>query len=204
MKTLQEKKEIMLREANFVKGLIHGSNLLESMKAFSVMKKYHADTFRKDGLGYDTHPVRVTHQLLATGIKNDSIIAAALLHDVIEDCSVSETQLRNDYGFSDETMTILTFVTKKKNYNEETYYRNIASNPGAILVKISDRLHNLSTMHGAFSQEKMLSYVEETYTHILPLCRILKYEFPEYANASYIIKNQIETICEIYSSLLTK
>jgi len=204
MKTLQEKKDIMLREANFVKGLIHGSQLQESMKAFNVMKKYHAGTFRNGGLDYDTHPVRVTHQLLASGIREDSIIAAALLHDVIEDCDISETQLRNDYGFSNDTMVILSKVTKKKGYVEEAYYANISNNAGAILVKIADRLHNLSTMHGVFTNEKMIKYVEETYTYILPLCRTLKYEFPEYANASYLIKNQIETICEIYSSFLIK
>lgn len=202
MKSLDEKKLIMERESNFIKGTIHGKSLQESMKAFNVMKKLHEGVKRGGGLDYSTHTVRVAHQLIAAGVDEDYIIAAALLHDVIEDCNVSEDELRNRYNIHPEVVSIVAKVTKWKGYDNETYFGRINSSSAAMLVKISDRLHNISTMHGAFSHEKMLKYVEETYTHIIPMCRVLKYEYPQYANISYIMKNQIETICEIYESLL--
>jgi len=185
-----------------LKGVIHGKALPESMKAFNVMKKLHEGVKRSGGLDYSTHTVRVTHQLIAAGIDDDYVIAAALLHDVIEDCNVSEDDLRNKYRLHPQVVSIVAKVTKWKGYDNETYFERINASPEAMLVKISDRLHNISTMHGAFPPEKMLSYVAETYKYIIPMCRSLKYEYPQYANVSYVMKNQIETICEIYESLL--
>lgn len=94
MKTLEEKMVILERESNFVKGVIHGQKMLESMRAFNVMKALHNGVQRKGGLAYSTHPVRVAHQLLANGVSDDNVIAAALLHDVLEDCNVTESALQ--------------------------------------------------------------------------------------------------------------
>lgn len=204
MKSLEEKQIILERESNFVKGNIHGRNMVESMRAFNVMKSLHRGVMRKGGLEYSTHPVRVAHQLLANGVTDDNVIAAALLHDVLEDCNVTESLLQEQFSISDKVLSIVASVTKKKGYNNTDYYGNINNSAEAMLVKISDRLHNLSTMHGAFSKEKMLEYVKETYDFVIPMCKNLKYRYPEYANVSYIMKNQIETICEIYESLLIR
>lgn len=199
MKTLQEKKDIMAREAMFVKGFIHGMKLKESMRAFTLMMRYHEGVVRKSGLDYTTHPVRVAHQLLASGVSDDHIIAAALLHDVVEDCPITLSDLTE---FTIPTCDIISLVTKVDS-DLDRYYREISTDVGAMLVKISDRLHNLSTMHGAFSKVKMLDYVEETYKYIIPMCKTLKYNYPEYSSVSYTMKNQMETICEIYLSLIT-
>lgn len=204
MKSLDEKKLILEREANFVKGRINGLGLSESMKAFTVMKHYHEGMKRMGGLEYSTHPIRVAHQLLAAGVHDDNVIAAALLHDVIEDCHVTAEHLQSAHHLSKEVTDIVMAVTKTKDYNIDTYYGQINDSAEAMLVKISDRLHNISTMHGAFSKEKMLKYVKETYDYVIPMCKNLKYSYPQYADVSYIMKNQIETICEIYESLLTK
>ena len=65
MKSLDEKKAILGREANFVKGFLHGAKMEQSMKAYNLMVSYHKGVVRKNGLDYTTHPIRVAHQLLA-------------------------------------------------------------------------------------------------------------------------------------------
>ena len=67
-------------------------------------------------------------------------------------------------------------------------------NGKASICKIIDRCNNVSTMSGVFKKEKLLEYINETNTFIMPLIRSTKERYPEYQNALFLLKYQIVTL----------
>jgi len=130
------------------------SPLLERALRFSSVS--HRDQFRKGGeIPYITHPFAVALILKEHGIVEETAIAAALLHDVIEDtdCSIEELQKE----FPGEVVEIVSRMTERKLDEEgrkrswhdrkQEHVRTIA-NAGRLsrTVFLADKLHNLSTM----------------------------------------------------------
>ena len=78
-------------------------------RAFEAAEKAHRGQLRKSGDPYITHPVAVAEILVDFGLYPSSI-AAALLHDTVEDTAYSPEKLRQD--FVDEVATLVEGVTK--------------------------------------------------------------------------------------------
>ena len=187
-------------------------NLNETYKALQFMRMQHAGQFRKrskyavEKVLYINHPLLMASQAHAMGIRDDAVLASLLLHDVIEDTGVTKEEL----PFSNEIREIVDLVSFRipegmtKKQAKEVYYRNISGNPKACLVKIFDRCNNVSTMAGSFSRRKMLQYIRETEEYVLPLADILKNEFPEYSDISFLIKYHILSVIETIKYLLAE
>lgn len=91
-------------------------------------------------------------------------------------------------------LKIVKDVTKSKDYNDE-YYAKIQNDPEAVLVKLADRYHNLSTLYN-FTEEKKSKYIKETEDYVYPL---IKYAENHYYQYSSIIRNldlAIEANCQ--------
>lgn len=141
----------------------------------------HEGQTRKDKVTpYISHPIRVTSLLRSAGVHDDYLLSAAVLHDVIEDCKVTSGMLK-DIGFCEETIDIVYLVSKRKAQNVEDYYELIKDNEKAILLKLADRCHNLSTMAGIFTVAGMEKYIEETEKYILPLGKYARKCYPQYS-----------------------
>ena len=124
------------------------------------------------------------------GLENDALLAAVLLHDVVEDCGVRPDEL----PVSPEVQEVVSLVSKpQKPYSEKEYYKRIAANPMACLVKCIDRCNNLSSMSMGFSDEKIAEYVKETETYYPELLRIVK-QCPEYNNAAWLLSYQMRSL----------
>ena len=118
--------------------------------ALQVSAKAHNDQVRKGSdTPYLVHPVGVM-LILAEFTNNDEVLAAALLHDVLEDCSdvYSESQMRREFG--DEITGIVKAVTKDSAITDwrarnDNYLATLrASNNGsAIMVCAADKINNL-------------------------------------------------------------
>ncbi len=128
-------------------------------KALTFAEKAHCGQFRKDGKPYFSHVKAVAHKVLLDWFQlipreaqdewnrhKDHVVAAAALHDTIEDCGVTTNQLLHE-GFSPLTVEIVDMVSKKKG---ETYFdfvmRLNESHPfktGAVAVKLADIEDNL-------------------------------------------------------------
>jgi (p)ppGpp synthase/HD superfamily hydrolase len=132
------------------------------------------------------------------GIRDDAVLAAVLLHDVVEDTEYTLEEL----PFSDEVKELVNLLTHVKGQGNEEYFGRIAKNGKACLIKVLDRCNNVSTMAASFSREKLISYIEETETYILPLADILKHEYPVYGDAAFILKYQIIALIETMKNLL--
>lgn len=191
----------------FLKGYAISKKMRNTLIALSVAYQFHAGQKRKGGSPYIIHPLEVASYLINLNIDDDNIISAAILHDVIEDCNIENPyqKLGKRYGINKEIIDIVLLLTKSKDYKktdptQEIYYSKIKENKAALIIKLSDRANNLSTID-AFTKEKMISYVNETKELVFPICKYGKSYYPEYSNAITIMKYQMVSICETIESL---
>jgi GTP pyrophosphokinase len=121
-------------------------------RAFAVADKLHAGQVRRSGEAYISHPLAVT-QILA-GLGMDPVtLAAALLHDTVEDTDYTLEQLRSDFG--DEVTLLVDGVTKL----DKVFFGDIAEaetirkmmitagrDVRVLIIKLADRVHNMRTI----------------------------------------------------------
>ena len=121
------------------------------VRAYEVAEKAHEGQMRKSGEPYITHPVAVATILAELGMTPQTL-AAALLHDTVEDTDYTLDKLRADFG--DEIALLVDGVTKldKLQYGEaaqaETVRKMIIAmshDIRVLLIKLGDRLHNART-----------------------------------------------------------
>lgn len=75
--------------------------------------------------------------------------------------------------------------------------------PKAALIKLSDRLHNSSTLY-TFTNEKMRKYLRETDMFLIPMASYCKKYYPEFTNAFGILKRNIEALNSSMKIMLEK
>ncbi|GAA4286038.1 bifunctional (p)ppGpp synthetase/guanosine-3',5'-bis(diphosphate) 3'-pyrophosphohydrolase [Georgenia daeguensis] len=121
------------------------------VRAYEVAEKAHRGQMRKSGDPYITHPVAVATILAELGM-TPSTLAAALLHDTVEDTGYPLSQLRAEFG--DEIALLVDGVTKldKVTYGDaaqaETVRKMVvamAKDIRVLVIKLADRLHNART-----------------------------------------------------------
>ncbi len=145
-------------------------------KAYAVAHWAHRHQRRKTGDPYIDHPVAVASFLLDLQLDSASI-AAALLHDVVEDTGVILEQVEQMFG--SEVAVLVDGVTKlseleakdKEEARAGTYrklFLAIANDPRVVLIKLSDRLHNMRTLQGT-SPEQQQRVARETMEIYAPL-----------------------------------
>jgi GTP diphosphokinase / guanosine-3',5'-bis(diphosphate) 3'-diphosphatase len=156
----------------------HGAALIRN--AYAIAREAHAGQMRASGEPYIDHPVAVAEVLLDLHLDAASI-AAALLHDVVEDTLVTKEQIEALFGA--EIAHLVDGVTKltkleaqsKEDAQAGTYRKMfiaMADDPRVVLVKLADRLHNLRTI-GAKGAESQRRTARETMEIYAPLAHRL-------------------------------
>lgn len=184
----------MHKELVYLKGFAKGMSYWEMLKAIQVAIELHNGQTRKAGGDYVEHPMKVVSEFVALKIYDEVLLSAGLLHDVVEDCNITRSQLIMDYGFSKDVTDVVMLVTKDKFTPINIYYENMKKDVRAILLKVSDRCHNISTMTNAFSIDKMKEYITETEAYILPLCKYGINYYPQYSDELIVMRNHIESV----------
>jgi GTP diphosphokinase / guanosine-3',5'-bis(diphosphate) 3'-diphosphatase len=156
-------------------------------RAYRKAEAAHAGQFRKSGEPYFTHCVAVA-QMLADMKLDAETVAAALMHDLIEDTPITLEEMRNEFG--DSLAGIVDGVTKLENLpikmesdkrsrtadREMEYIRKMLLAMGddvrIVLVKLADRLHNMRTL-GFMPEEKQRRIAQETLDIFAPLANRL-------------------------------
>lgn len=193
-----------------VRSFALSEGLNETVRALEYMRRQHSGQFRKQAfftaekIAYINHPLLMCCQAHAFGIRDDALLSAILLHDVVEDTGVSVEEL----PFSDEVRKIVSLVSfhiregMTKEESKKDYYKKIRQNGKACVVKAIDRCNNVSTMSGSFSRDKMAEYIMETETYVFPVLDTLKNEYPEYNDLAFLIKYQLLALLETIKCLL--
>ncbi|MGL4453285.1 MAG: HD domain-containing protein [Sarcina sp.] len=189
------------KEVIYLKGYLRGKSYVQAIKALILAEKLHEGQKRRSGEPYIIHPVRVANGLISLGIADESIVIAALLHDILEDTKVTKEQLLGKYALPKEAVEIIVLLTKKKkNYDAQEYYHNIGESSKATIVKIADRCHNIATLQ-FFNDEKIAAYVKDTEKYIYPLFKKLKDREPGYEDSVYYMKYHIDSIIGVVRAL---
>ena len=158
----------------------HPVDLTRIRSAYETAKAAHNGQKRKDGSPYVTHCVAAADIAADMGLDEDSIVAA-LLHDVIEDTSLTHEDIARQFGPSVadivEGVSKLTRVqyTSKEDEQMENLRKMLlamAKDIRVILIKIADRLHNMRTMDYQ-SPEKQRSKSLETMEIYAPIAHRL-------------------------------
>ena len=149
-------------------------------KAYNLAVLKHEGQLRKSGEEYVNHPIAVAKIIAEMGLDTSSV-AAALLHDVVEDTDCTDAEMEEQFG---ETIALLVCgVTKlgKIPYTskEEQQVENLrkmflamAQDVRVIVIKLADRLHNLRTMK-SMPEEKQREKARETLEVYAPLAHRL-------------------------------
>ena len=179
-------------------GIVHSRSQGLIDFAYTFAARAHGSQKRKyTGEPYITHPVAVAKITMTADYCDCEMIAAAILHDVIEDYDVSSEEVENIFGLN--VVRAVQLLSKdKENYSPEAYFNLISKCPIASLVKGGDRVHNVQTMHGVFSDEKKAQYISECENFILPMLKEARkrfpYQEPAYQNIKLVLLSQIELI----------
>ncbi|MGQ0617171.1 MAG: RelA/SpoT family protein [Acidimicrobiia bacterium] len=134
-------------------------------RAYAVAAEAHREQVRKSGDPYITHPLAVARIVTDLGL-DDTTIAAALLHDAVEDTKLTLDDVATRFG--DQVAAIVDGVTKlerirfdSKEAQQSATMRKmlvaVAKDVRVLIIKLSDRLHNMSTVAGmpAWKQERV-------------------------------------------------
>lgn len=180
-----------------VRNYIHKEESIKLIEdAYKFALKKHEGQYRKSGEPYIIHVIQVGYILaqLRTGPKT---IAAGLLHDVIEDCDICAEEFIERFG--EEVYRLVEAVTKignlkfkdEKEYlasNHRKIFIAMAQDVRVILIKLSDRLHNMRTLQ-FMREEKQKKIASETLEVYAPIAHRLGISE---------IKNELEDLCFQY------
>lgn len=151
------------------------------MKAYDLANKSHDGQLRKSGEPYIIHPLQVAYIVADIGLDDESV-CAALLHDVVEDTEITLQNIKDEFG--EEIAEMVDGVTKLSKLQENITikerqvedYRKMFLAMGrdirVILIKLSDRLHNMRTLK-YLKRDRQIAISKETMELFAPLANRL-------------------------------
>jgi len=189
-------------------------------RALDYAVRMHDGQSRRSGEPYIEHPVSAAKYLADLSLDAPTI-AAALLHDVVEDCDVTVDDLRREFG--DDVASLVDGVTKltkldslasddrdvhrPANDRQAESLRKMlvamAEDIRVVLIKLADRLHNMQTL-GALGPDRREAIAQETLDIYAPLAHRLgmgevKWQLEDLA-FRYLQPNQYRAISKLLSS----
>ena len=135
--------------------------------AEDIAHRAHAGQVDKSGVDYITHPARVAAGVRAHG-GDDEAVAAAWLHDVLEDCDVTAGDLLTA-GIPVPVIDAVKAVTKSTGEPLEAYCERILANPTALRVKRADIEDNTNPARTAVLPKETRARLDAKYTRVRSL-----------------------------------
>ena len=140
-------------------------------KAIYWARKYHGDQKRKSGEPYYFHPLAVAYMISDYNLKTD-IIAASILHDLVEDTEVTVDMIQGTFG--ERIAEMVDRLTRDRPDGTKLTVEQVLNNAyhlkdkEVLLIKLFDRLHNIQTI-GGLSVEKTEKAISETLKNFITL-----------------------------------
>lgn len=178
----------------------HDPRFYEVVAALNFFQSLHAEELRKDGVTKGFY-----HQLnmLAFAMSFEaclpdapSVYITILGHDSVEDYRKQAAAIAMQLSAPD--FALIEGMSKidqnERKMTNAVYYERLKSNPILSVVKMIDRLHNLSTMLGVFAPHKVMDYCDETRKFVLPMAKHARQAFPQYEPVLVMLKQVIELL----------
>ena len=175
----EEKKEILRQYRGLLKELKPklkpgDKELLRT--AFEIAAEAHKTMRRKSGEPYILHPLavaRICVEEIGLGVRST---ICALLHDTVEDTDITLQDIQREFGAEitkivdglTKISTVMDTNTSQQAENFKKILLTLTDDPRVILIKLSDRLHNMRTMD-SMKREKQLKISSETVYVYAPL-----------------------------------
>ena len=140
-------------------------------KAIYWSKIYHVNQFRKSGEPFYSHPVEVAYMVSDYNLKTD-VIVASILHDIVEDTKVTVEMIQSTFG--SRIAEMVDRLTRNRPDGSKLSVEEILNNAyqkqdeEVLLIKLFDRLHNLTTLD-AMTDEKKKKIALETLSSFLTI-----------------------------------
>ena len=143
--------DLIKKASNYIED---NSELEKIRRAYKFAEEKHSGQYRVSGEPYIYHPL-CTAMILTTVTADCDTLCAGLMHDVIEDCNVSKSEIEELFG--KEVAKLVDGVSKisKMHFSTENealveYYKKIivgmSEDVRVIIIKLADRLHNMRTL----------------------------------------------------------
>ena len=196
----EEEKKLILREyrslLRVLKSRLKPGDKELLRRAFEMAAEAHETMRRKSGEPYILHPIAVAKicvEEIGLGVRST---LCALLHDTVEDTDITLDDIRREFG--EEISRIVDGLTKIANVidvnasqqaeNFKKILLTLTDDPRVILIKLSDRLHNMRTLD-VMKREKQLKIASETIFIYAPLAHRM---------GLYAIKTEMEDLAMKY------
>ena len=193
-----------------MRGYLDGRGFFVAAEALEFTRKLEQGT-RKDGETPKFHHQLSIARLVRTVdphlIHPEYAIAAAFLHDVLEDHGATFSREALAERFGQDLADIVWRLSKKCNglvKDYDLYFGELAGCPVGSVVKLADRCHNIQTMQGVFDIPKQRAYMKEVEDWFYPLIRTARRAFPRqygaYENLKILLRCQCSLIQFIHAT----
>ena len=145
-------------------------------KAIYFAKKYHDGQLRKSGEPFYTHPLEGAYMISDYNLKTD-VIAASILHDIVEDTEVTVEMIQGTFG--ERIAEMVDRLTRDRPNGTKLSVEQVLNNAyqlkdkEVLIIKLFDRLHNIQTI-GSMNIEKMEKITNETLINFVLLSEYLE------------------------------
>lgn len=193
----------------FIEHYAEKHRLFNTAIALPLARGLHNGSYRKTPMirgGVGHRPPYVIHCLTVTKMladmwlpiskeEEDLLLAASLLHDSLEDVAFPEDgrEFMTQFSLDPKVYETVKTVTKRKDFTleeEQAFFRHINENRDALLIKLSDRGHNVTDLY-SMSQAKIREYITETRTYFMPMCEYAREHYPELEPVIEIMQDQL-------------
>ena len=151
----KENQEVSVEEFfAYIRSYLDEKQMALVEKAYKLAEMKHAEQKRRSGEPYIIHPTQVAY-ILAQMKMDEETLAAAFLHDVVEDTDTTLQQLREQFG-AKVTMLVdgvtklgkIEYISKEERQieNYRKMFLAMAQDIRVVIIKLADRLHNMRTM----------------------------------------------------------
>lgn len=175
-----------------------GSNALKALDLVRNVMCIENGFIRDDGSDYYIHCVEVANTLLSYGIRDEDVICAGLLHDIIEDVE-GYNQITLEKLFNANVARLVNLLTKEHdvdyhdNNNLKNYIAGIKTDANASAIKTADRMHNMMTLNNKTFKNRYKKAIE-TKKYYIPFFNECRKHYTRYENLFYAAKAQIEPL----------
>lgn len=196
-----------LKQLAVMRGFLEGRQFYMAAEALELVRGTEQGT-RKDQVTPKLHHQLSVGRLVTTLLPHllhpEETLAAAFLHDLLEDHGDQWTQEQIAGRFGSVTANAVWALSKKSDgltKSPEMYYGRLAECPIGSVVKLADRAHNIQTMHGVFDAAKQRAYIGEVDQFYFPMIRAARRRFPRqygaYENIKILLRCQREMVFRI-------